>query len=405
MWCGVLVAHVDVGIDRLFQPEFRSLVENKKVGLITNHTGINARFESTLTIFERAHKDGILRLTAVFAPEHGLYAAEGAGRYVEDQKTQTGIPIYSLHGVTRRPAQNVLKKLDVLVYDIQDIGCRSYTYTTTLFYAMEEAAKANLPVVVLDRPNPLGGTYVDGPVLEDSYRSFVGYVRVPYCHGMTVGELARFFNGEYKVGCRLSVVPMNGWRRWMRFESTGLPWIPTSPNVPEVSTPWFYATTGLIGELACFCIGGGYFPFKILVTPWFDGKKMAKLLNRGIVEGVHFQPIRVKPRIGLYQGKLCDGVFLVVTDWTKYNPMQVLFALCDCIKQLYPEKLREAFSNMKKRISFFYSLVGTRAVHDILMNESEPFVSLCCLHRKEREAFLTCRRRYLLPCYSNFGTQ
>ena len=213
------------------------------------------------TSLKRQHEAGKLSLVCVFAPEHGLTGEEFAGGHVQNLKTERGVPVYSLHGDTRRPTKEMLKGLDVIVYDIQDIGCRSYTFASTLFFVMEEAAKKGIDLVVLDRPNPMGGKISDGPMLDEKYRSFVGYVNVPYCHGMTIGELSRFFNDEYKVGCSLTVVPMRGWKRGMRFEETGLAWIPTSPNIPEPSSPFFYPATGILGELPLVTIGiGGPMP-------------------------------------------------------------------------------------------------------------------------------------------------
>lgn len=397
---------VEVGIDRLFSPSYRTLVEHKNVGLITNQTGINSRCESTIEIFEKKHEEGILTLVALFAPEHGLYGAEDANHKVASQKTDKGIPIYSLYGETRRPTRQMLEKIDTLVYDIQDIGCRSYTYVTTLLYAMEEAAKAGIEVVVLDRPNPLGGRIVDGPMLEKNFRSFVGYVNVPYCHGMTVGELALLFNEEYKIGTSLHVVPMKGWDRSMRFEKTGLPWIPTSPNIPEPSTPWFYPATGIVGELNTICIGGGLNPFKMVAAPWMNGERMTKILNRGLAKGVHFHPITVRPPGGAFRGTLCSGVLLIVTDWELFNPIRTQYVILDALKQVHPQEVKKALVAYKQPRSIFHLVVGTQAIYDILMRDSHPFCSLCLLHKDERQAFMQVRQKYLIPCYSpDFGTQ
>ena len=396
-----LFGTVEVGIDRLFLPEYISLVEGKKIGLVTNQTGVNSALEPTLKLFEKQQEEGKLTLKCVFAPEHGLTGEDYAGEAVANQKTEKGVPIYSLHGATRRPTAEMLKGLDVIVYDIQDIGCRSYTFASTLFYVMEEAAKHDINVVVLDRPNPLGGKISDGPMLEDKFRSFVGYVNVPYCHGMTIGELARFFNEEYKVGCTLSVVPMLGWTRGMRFEQTGLPWIPTSPNIPEPSTPFFYPVTGLLGELRLVSIGVGFtLPFKIVVAPWIDRKLFAKRLNRGCPVGVHFQETRVKPFSGKNTGRICDGVLIVVTDWNRFNPIRVQYWIFDALKQMYPERFRQALSEMGDQLNLFTLACGTKAIYDILLTEQCPYQKLIALHTQERGAFLKLRQKYLNPRYS-----
>jgi uncharacterized protein YbbC (DUF1343 family) len=398
---------VEVGVDRLFLPPYRNLVEHKRIGLITNQTGITSQCESTIELFEKKHDEDVLILQALFAPEHGLYGTEEANQKVAHQKTSRGIPIYSLYGETRRPTKQMLENIDTFVYDIQDIGSRSYTYVSTLFYVMEEAAKAGKEVVVLDRPNPLGGKFVDGPMLEQNFRSFVGYINVPYCHGMTVGELARFFNEEYAIHCTLHVVPMKGWQRWMRFEKTGLPWIPTSPHIPEPSTPCFYPATGIVGELGGVgSIGLGINPFKIIAAPWMDGKKMAKLLNRGVVKGIRFQPTWIRPSLGSSHGQLSSGVLLIVTDWEQFNPIRTQYAILDALRQLYPEQLKKALTKHKQPRAIFHLVVGSRAIYDILLHESHPFAALCLLHKEERQTFLNTRHKYLIPAYSaDFGTQ
>jgi uncharacterized protein YbbC (DUF1343 family) len=244
-----LSAQVKTGIDRLFEPEYLSLIQGKKVALITNQTGVNSALVSTIDLIKKGQKEHGYTLKALFAPEHGLYGEGYAEEHIASGKTADGIPIHSLHGKTRRPTKEMLRDLDLIIFDIQDVGSRPYTYSSTLFYAMEEAAKEGVEVLVLDRPNPLGGNLIDGPMLEEEFRSFVGYINVPYCHGMTIGELARFFNKEYAVGCKLFVVPMQGWQRSMRFSDTGLVWIPTSPNIPEAETALYFPTTGLLGQL------------------------------------------------------------------------------------------------------------------------------------------------------------
>ena len=267
---------------------------------------------------------------------------------------------------------------------------------------MEEAAKKGINVVVLDRPNPLGGKIADGPMLDEKYRSFVGYINVPYCHGMTIGELARFFNEEYKVGCTLTVVPMKSWKRGMRFEQTGLPWIPTSPNIPESTTPFFYPATGILGELQLVSTGVGYsLPFKIVVAPWIDRKVFAKRLNKGCPEGVHFQETRVKPFTGKNAAHTCEGVLIVVTDWSRFNPIRVEYWLFDVLKQMYPVRFRQALLGLGKQLNFFHLVCGTRAVYDILLKEEKPYQKLVALHSEERFSFLKLRQKYLNPLYSD----
>ena len=208
-----IYATVQLGIDRLFDVEYQGVLRGKNIGLVTNHTAIDSNGLSTIDRFKQHAQSSGYVLKALFAPEHGLNGLQYAAESVTDARDPDGIPIFSLHGATRRPTTAMLASVNLLIYDIQDLGSRSYTYSTTLCYVMEAAAKAHIPVIVLDRPNPLGGLLVDGPVLEEKWRSFVGYLNVPYCHGLTIGELAQYFNGEYQVGCQLTVIPMKGWQR------------------------------------------------------------------------------------------------------------------------------------------------------------------------------------------------
>ncbi len=396
-----LFGKIEVGADRVFTTNYLPIVKGKRIGLVTNHTGITSTYETTLTLFERQHKKGLIQLVAVFAPEHGLSGEEHAGEKILSSKTDSGIPVFSLYGETRRPTKQMLEHIDVLVYDIQDIGCRSYTFASTLFYVMEEAAKHGITVVILDRPNPLGGTVVDGAMVDDGFRSFVSYLNIPYCHGMTIGELASLFNAEYKVGCKMLVIPMSGWKRGMRFEQTGLPWIPTSPNIPDQASPFFYPTTGLLGELSVVSIGiGSSLPFKLIAAPWMDGKALAKKLNTGSPKGVHFQPMKIKPFSGLFNGKTCDGVLIVVTDWSLYNPIAVQYWIFDGLKQLYPSVMKDALQKMTPRLPFFHKVCGCRAVYEILLREDKPYKKLSALHAKERADFIKIRQKYLNPLYN-----
>src|SRR5579872_3298425 len=298
-----LEARVSAGVDLFFSEGRADQLKGKRIGILTNHTGVDSQKRSTLQLFkERA---GEYKITAIFSPEHGLQGQHYAFESVKHGE-EKGIPIYSLHGETRRPKPEMLKDLDIVIYDIQDTGVRAYTYPTTLFYMMEEAAKRGIEVIVLDRPNPINGIIVDGPMLEEKWRSFIGYINVPYCHGMTIGELAQFFNAEYKIGCKLKVVPMKGWNRAMSYRDTGLSWIPPSPNVPEADTPLFCPTTGILGELSILNIGIGFtLPFKVVGAPWVDAKEFADKLNAQKLPGVHFQPFHFRPFWGLYKGLDC----------------------------------------------------------------------------------------------------
>lgn len=385
-------APVELGVDALFKSH-TGLLKKKRVGLITNHTGVDGSLRPTAERFREKSQ-----LVALFSPEHGIKGAARAADKIDHSETKEGIAVYSLHGETRRPTAEMLKGIDLLVYDIQEIGCRSYTYISTLFYAMEEAAKHKIPVVVLDRPNPMGGTVVDGPMLKDKWRSFLGYVNIPYCHGMTVGELARYFNEEYKVGCTLHVIPMRGWKRTMTFQDTGLAWIPTSPYIPEPDTPFYYATTGILGSLGIVNIGIGYtLPFKVIGAPWIDADHFAKTLNAQKLPGVKFLPFHYTPYYGKFKGKACEGIQIVITDHNLYRPLTVQYMLMGLLKSLYPTMFRSSLAQVSDAAkASFCKVNGNSEIYSII--EKEPYFAwkLIGFDKKERRAFLNTRKKYLM---------
>lgn len=396
----ILEAKVRVGVEILFSPSYQAILHKKKIGLITNHTAIDSDGFSTIDLFKQNAQNYHYSLGALFAPEHGIDGVQYAGKAVADERDAEGIPIYSLHGATRRPTAAMLKDINLLVYDIQDVGSRCYTYLATLFYAMEEAAKARIPVVVLDRPNPLGGLLVDGPMLEEEWRSFVGYINVPYCHGFTVGEMARFFNSEYKVGCDLVVIPMQGWERRMTFQETGLTWIPTSPQIPEAQTAFYFPITGFMGELQIVNIGIGYtLPFKVVGAPWINSQKFAQQLNKHNFPGVRFQPFHYTPFFGRFAGQVCHGVLIIVTDPQSYLPVTTQYLIMGVLKTLYPSQFQKGLEESNASHDLFHKVCGTAEVYRIL--KEEPFVvwKLRALHQKERERFLRKRQSFFNPAY------
>lgn len=389
--CTINAATVELGVDRVFKEEqFFLSLQNKKIALVTNHTGLCSDLKLTTDLFIENQL-----LTAIFTPEHGLTGAIHAGESVGDTSYK-GVPVYSLYGKTRRPTPKMLQDINTIVFDIQETGVRPYTYTTTLFYIMEEAAKKGIEVIVLDRPNPINGLIVDGPMLKK--RSFLGYINIPYCHGMTIGELALLFNGEYKVNCKLKVIPMKGWKRWMRFADTNLAWIPTSPNIPEENTPIFLASTGLIGELELVNIGIGYtLPFKIVGAPWINAKLFATKLNSQQISGVHFLPFYFRPFYGTYKGKDCQGVKIVITDYNKYKPITVQYLILGMLKSLYPietEKCITETPDAKKEL--FCAAIGSDYILQLLQNEKFIFWKLNTFQSEERHKFLNLRKKYLL---------
>lgn len=393
---GSAAADVVPGIEKLVTPEYRVHIENKRIGLITNQTGVTRHLEANVDFLLRYREPLNLQIAALFAPEHGIDGAQHAAEDVADSK-RNEIPIYSLHGKNRRPTREMLKGIDVLVFDMQDVGSRSYTYSTTLFYVMEEAAKLGIPVVVADRPNPINGLVVDGPMLDPKWRSFIGYINVPYCHGMTIGELAQFFNREYDVGCRLSVVPMTGWSRSMTYVETGLPWVPTSPNIPESTTPLYYPMTGILGELQLVNIGIGFtLPFKVVGAPWIEAQQLAAKLNAQKLPGVMFSPIHYKPYSGKFSKKEVEGVLIFVSDPTRFQPVATQYMIIGLLKSLYPKQFKEALAKTKQSRELFNKVNGTERPLKLMETNPYPGWSLREIDQKERTHFLAKRKQYLI---------
>lgn len=331
---------VKPGVDVLRGRGF-DILKGKRVGLITNPTGVSADVEQTVDILYRA---GGVKLVALFAPEHGVRGDVEAGKEVNGfNDSRTGLPVYSLYGRTRKPTRDMLRGIDVLVYDIQDIGVRSYTYISTLGLAMEAAAENNVTFVVLDRPNPLTGTRVEGTMLDPLFKSFIGAYQIPYVYGMTAGELAEMINMEgwleRGVKCNLIVVPMEGWKRSMWWDETGLVWVPTSPHIPHATTPMFYVMTGLLGELGTANQGVGYtLPFELVGASWVDGEKLTKYLNLARLGGVEFRPIAYRPFYFDTAGSRFLGVQIHVRDREKLSMTAVQVSILDALHRLFPER-------------------------------------------------------------------
>jgi len=313
-------ANVKLGIDVLEERQFAEL-KGKRVGLITNATGIDSNGTSTVDILRRA--PGV-QLVALFGPEHGVYGADWAGQYVESSTdTHTGLPVYSLYGPTRKPTPEMLQGIDVLVYDIQDIGCRSYTFISTLGLAMEAAGEAGIKFYVLDRPNPLNGNRVEGMMLDPNFRSFTSEWNIPYVYGLTPGELAYMIQrspGWIAKKPALTIVPMTGWYRSMYWEDTGLMWIPTSPHIPTAETALNYVATGFLGEAGGINHGIGYtLPFAVFGHPSFNSFAIADEFNKMRIPGVYFQPVTFKPFYGAFKDQLINGAQIYYTDRDKVN--------------------------------------------------------------------------------------
>jgi uncharacterized protein YbbC (DUF1343 family)/CubicO group peptidase (beta-lactamase class C family) len=319
------------GIDVLERDNFKQLA-GLRIGLVTNHTGRDREGRQTIDVLSKA--TGV-KLVALFSPEHGIRGV--ADDKVSDTRDDaTGLPIYSLYGETRRPKPEQLKDLDALVFDIQDVGSRFYTYISTLGYLLEEAAKAKLPVYVLDRPNPIGGVDVEGPIADQDKLSFTSYHTIPTRHGLTIGELAQLFNKQRSIGADLRVIKMEGWRRSMWFDETNQTWINPSPNMRSLTEATLYPGIGLL-ETTNVSVGRGTdTPFEIVGAPWIQSDKFADYLNQRGIPGVRFVPLRFTPKASVFKDEACGGVNVVITDRGEFRALLTGIEIAVALRQLYP---------------------------------------------------------------------
>ena len=391
---------VKLGIDVLRERNF-DVLQGKRVGLITNPTGVDRNLKSTIDILFESKE---CKLTALYGPEHGVRGDFTAGTefdFYTDSKT--GLPVYSIYGKTKKPTPEMLKNIDVLVFDIQDIGCRSYTFISTLGLAMEAAAENNIPFVVLDRPNPLGGLKVEGNLVEDGFISFVSQFKIPYVHGLTLGEFAKMINEEgmlYKdslrietIKCNLTVIPMRGWKRKMNFTATGLQWVPSSPHIPYGDTPEYYVATGMLGELYYISIGIGYtIPFQTYAAEWIDGERLAQKMNALNLDGVTFRPISYRPFYGKGKDTVVHGVQLHITDYSKVNLMSLQFLFMEGHNEMYPEK--NPFTGCDtSRLKMFDKVCGTSKIRE-LFTKRMKYEDIRTYLRKDIKAFRKLSKKY-----------
>jgi uncharacterized protein YbbC (DUF1343 family) len=313
-------------------------VRGRRVGLITNHTAIDRAGTSAIDLL---HASEALELVALFSPEHGIRGAAADGEIVASGvDARTGLPIHSLYGETRRPTPAMLAGIEALLFDIQDIGARQYTYISTMAHAMEAAAAAGIPFVVLDRPNPIGGEIVEGGVLDPAFRTFVGVHPIAGRHGMTVGELARLFDAEFGIGADLVVVPVEGWRREQWLDQTGLPWVNPSPNIRRLEAAAHYPGTVFL-EGTNLLERGTDLPFEQTGAPWLDAEGVAAEMNALGLAGVRFDPVRlaVEPTARKFPGQTVPGVRLVATDRNAYRPVRAVLLLIDAVRRRHPAEL------------------------------------------------------------------
>jgi len=382
---------VKPGADILIERQL-ALLDGKRVGLITNHTG---RLSGGEFLVDVLLEKGI-NVVALFGPEHGIRGEADAGEKVGDAKdAKTGIPVFSLYGKTRKPTDEMLANVDVLVYDIQDVGTRFYTYISTMGLSMEAAAERGIPFVVLDRPNPLGGDLLDGPVMEDSLASFVGMYPIPIVYGLTCGELAQMINGEHwlrqGVSCSLTVVRMNGWTRSMRWIDTGLRWIPPSPNIPTPDIAMIYPATCIFEATNISEGRGTSAPFATLGAPFIDSERLLNALNAHAIPGVEFRSTSFTPISSKFDRVRCEGIQVTITDPSTYQPTLVSFNLLCHLRQLFPGEF------LIRRASF-NRLMGSANVYDMLMQGSSPSL-IRSNWLEDTHRFKSLSRRYHL--YTN----
>jgi uncharacterized protein YbbC (DUF1343 family) len=369
------------GLDVLEAEKFAAL-RGKRVGLITNHTGVDARGRSAIELLARA--PGV-HLVALFSPEHGI-----AGRADENvagsKDPATGLPVYSLYGETRRPTAEMLQGIDALVFDIQDAGVRFYTYTTTMAYCMEEAAKRGIAFYVLDRPNPLGGEIVEGPVQDQDKTSFTGYFPLPVRYGLTIGELAQLFNAENKIGCELHVIAMRNWRRGAYYDNTGVRWIPPSPALRTLKGAVLYPGLEILQNANLSVGRGTETPFEKFGAPWLDGERVAAELNARRLPGLKFKAAPFLPGAGPYRGQRCGGVAVRVTDRNVARPLRMGMEIAAVLKKLYPQQ----FDPGKMLL-----LLGNAATVQMLEQGAAP-EEVVRSWAADLAAYETLRRKYFL---------
>ena len=320
------------GIDVLERDGFKQL-DGMKIGLVTNQTGRDLNGKPTIDVLSEAKN---VKLVSLFSPEHGIRGELDQEKINDSKDEKTGLPVYSLYGETRRPKPEQLKDLDAIVYDIQDIGTRFYTYTATLRNVMEEAANQRKPIYVLDRPNPINGVSVEGPLADEDKLSFIAAHTVPVRYGMTIGEFAQMMNAERKIGADLRVIKMENWSRSMWFDQTGQTWINPSPNMRSLTEATLYPGIGLL-ETTNVSVGRGTdTPFEVVGAPWIDGRKLAEYLNNRGLRGVRFVPVRFKPNASVFKDENVSGINIIVTDRSEFQSVPTGIEIAAALRKLYP---------------------------------------------------------------------
>jgi uncharacterized protein YbbC (DUF1343 family) len=372
---------VQTGLDVLEAEKFAPL-RGKHIGLITNHTGLDYQERTTINVL--AHAPGV-QVVALFSPEHGI-AGHSDEKLASSKDASTGLPIFSLYGDHLRPTDEMLQGIDALVFDVQDAGVRFYTYTSTMAYCMEEAAKRNIAFFVLDRPNPLNGDIVEGPMLDSEKTSFVAYYPLPVRYALTIGELAQFLNTENHINAQLHVIPMKNWHRNYFFESTGLKWIPPSPNLRTLKGSLLYPGLEILQNAGVSVGRGTEAPFEEFGAPWINGEEIAAVLNAKSLPGVHFVNQPFIPVSGLYAGQHCGGVGVRVTDRAALRSMRVGLEIAAILHRKYPDNFD---------LSKILLLLGNDSTLQQLQSGT-PVGEIIASWAKDLAAYDAARRRYFL---------
>jgi uncharacterized protein YbbC (DUF1343 family) len=378
----VTEATVLTGIDVLERDGFRQL-RGHSIGLITNQTGINRAGVSNIQLL---HAVSDIRLVALFNPEHGLFGKLDVPLIEDSADPATGTRVFSLYGSSRKPTPEMLAGIDTLVFDIQDIGTRFYTYISTMGHAMQAAAENHVRFVVLDRPNPINGVSVSGPVLDEGRQSFVGFHRLPVRHGMTIGELARMFKTELKLDLDLEVVPLEGWQRTDYFDTTGLPWVNPSPNMRSLTEALLYPGIGLL-ETTNLSVGRGTgTPFELFGAPWLDGNLLVRELNRIGLPGVAFSPVQFTPDASRFEAELCQGVAIRITDRAQFDALRTGLEIALQLRRSYPDQWE---------IDNYIKLLGSDAVLQAV-HDGRNYTDILGIYSPGLEQFKQRRLAYLI---------
>lgn len=384
------VKPVVLGNENLIQNHLDK-IRGKRIGLLTNAAGVNSQLESSIDVFFN-HKD--INLAALFSPEHGIRGEAYAGEFVKNTfDTQTGLKINSLYGNQKRSDVKMLANIDIILIDLQDTGIRSYTFIYSMAELLKAAAQFGKQVIVLDRPNPLGGIHIEGNLVEKEYESFVGMYPIPYRYGMTIGELALLFNNEFGVNCKLTIIPMHNWNRDMLWQDTGLHWVPTSPHIPNANSPLFNCISGPLGELHSVSNGVGYTkPFEIIGAPWIDAYELAQALNDLNLAGIYFRPTFFKPYYAKFEGKNCQGVQIHFTNPRKCNLFVTGLYIMQTLIDLYPEK--NIFAT-RDRLGMFNNVMGCAWILNDLLNDI-PVKQIQQKWQLDLKQFNQKRKKYLI---------